>query len=305
MFSWHRLEFTGNLGSPDAETEGLRWHPSVNCVDAMRRIIYRVKPFVPERVWTKITSPYWWWYNRARHEVAAIFDHRLALSQRELSRFEDLHSGDRCFVLGNGPSLQHTNLDLIRNEFSFGMNRIYLHFPKMGFETTYFVSINTLVLEQCRDEISALRMPRFVTWRGRHWFNGDGIYFMDTDYTPPAEFSRDIRGRVFEGSTVTYVALQIAYFMGFKEVVLIGVDHSFSSTGRPNETVVSEGDDPNHFSTEYFGKGFKWQLPDLEASERAYRLAKTAFERDGRRIVDATIGGKLDVFEKVDYGSLF
>jgi hypothetical protein len=128
---------------------------------------------------------------------------------------------------------------------------------------------------------------------------------VDTDYTPPASFSRDVTGRVFEGSTVTYVALQLAYHLGFAEVILLGVDHSFKTSGRPNVTVISAGDDPDHFSTDYFGKGFRWQLPDLDASERAYALAKTAFENDGRKVVDATIGGKLDVFPKVDYLSLF
>jgi len=271
----------------------------------MRKIIYRVKPLIPDSIWTKITSPYWWWYNRARHQAAAVYDRRLAKSQRELSRFHNIHRGKRCFILGNGPSLKQTDLNLLRNEYTFGMNRIYLLFPALGWVTSYYVSINTLVIEQCSQDISGLTMPRFITWRGRRWLSGEGIYFLDTDYTEPATFTKDIRGRIFEGSTVTYTALQIAFYMGFEEVILVGVDHSFTSKGRPNEAVVSEGDDHNHFSAEYFGKGFKWQLPDLEASEQAYRLAKTAFEKNGRRILDATIGGKLDVFEKVEYQSLF
>ncbi|MGA9192304.1 MAG: hypothetical protein WBZ24_11265, partial [Anaerolineales bacterium] len=104
---------------------------------------------------------------------------------------------------------------------------------------------------------------------------------------------------------VTFVAMQQAYYMGFEDVILIGVDNNFTTQGQPNETVESQGDDPNHFSPDYFGKGFRWQLPDLEASERAYRLAKNAFEADGRRVRDATLGGKLQVFPKVDYDDLF
>jgi len=271
----------------------------------MRLLIYRLKPFFPERLWSRMTAPYWWWYNRARHQAAAVYDRRLAKSQRELSRFHDIHRGDRCFILGNGPSLKRTDLSLIRNEYTFGMNRIYLLFPALGWVTSYYVSINTLVIEQCSQDISGLTMPRFITWRGRRWVGGEGIYFLDTDYTEPATFSKDIRGRIFEGSTVTYTALQIAFYMGFEEVILVGIDHSFTSKGRPNETLVSEGDDHNHFSADYFGKGFKWQLPDLEASEQAYRLAKAAFEKNGRRILDATVDGKLEIFEKVDYRSLF
>jgi hypothetical protein len=110
---------------------------------------------------------------------------------------------------------------------------------------------------------------------------------------------------VFEGSTVTYVALQLAFHMGFSEVILIGVDHSFNTKGAPNLTITSDGDDPNHFSPEYFGKGFRWQLPDLEASEQAYVMARDAYEKSGRIILDATVGGKLPVFPKVKYEHLF
>ena len=58
--------------------------------------------------------------------------------------------------------------------------------------------------------------------------------------------------------------------MGFEEVILIGVDHNFETKGKAKQTVISGGDDPNHFSPEYFGKGFRWQLPDLDTSEEAY-----------------------------------
>jgi tetratricopeptide (TPR) repeat protein len=95
--------------------------------------------------------------------------------------------------------------------------------------------------------------------------------------------------------------MQLAYHMGFEEVVLIGVDHRFVTQGDPNQEVVSDGDDPNHFHPGYFGKGVRWHLPDLERSEKSYRMAKQAFEAAGRRILDATVDGHLTVFPKVDY----
>ena len=93
--------------------------------------------------------------------------------------------------------------------------------------------------------------------------------------------------------------------MGFEQVILIGVDHNSSVPGKPNTTIVSQGDDPNHFNPAYFGKGFRWQLPDFETSEIGYRLARQAYESAGRQLLDATIGGKLAIFPKVDYLSLF
>jgi hypothetical protein len=222
-----------------------------------------------------------------------------------LAALKDIHKGERCFIIGNGPSLRATDLKKLRNELTFGLNRIYLLFPELGFTTTYFLSMNDLVIEQCAAEILALPIPKFLTWRARRFLQPTAdTNFLYTTYTGP-KFARDVTGRLWEGATVTYVALQLAYHMGFEKVILIGVDHNFVTKGDANKTITSQGDDPNHFAPNYFGKGFKWQLPDLETSERAYRMAKAAYEADGREVLDATIGGKLMVFPKVDYNDLF
>ncbi|MEZ0395282.1 MAG: 6-hydroxymethylpterin diphosphokinase MptE-like protein [Anaerolineales bacterium] len=230
-------------------------------------------------------------------------------SIRRLAALKDIHRGRRGFIIGNGPSLRQTDLSKLRRELTFGLNRIYLLFPELGFTTTYLVSINDLVIEQCRDEILALSIPKFLTWRAHRFFSpetslADLPTFLYTTYTGPC-FARDARRRLWEGATVTYVALQLAFHMGFEQIILIGVDHNFVTQGQANQTVVSEGDDPNHFAPNYFGKGFRWQLPDLATSERAYRLAKDVYQAAGRQILDATLGGKLTIFPKVDYNSLF
>ncbi|MBM3126117.1 MAG: hypothetical protein FJZ87_13765 [Chloroflexi bacterium] len=93
--------------------------------------------------------------------------------------------------------------------------------------------------------------------------------------------------------------------MGFEQVILIGVDHNFTSKGEANKTVVSQGDDLNHFAPNYFAKGYKWQLPDLDTSEVGFIYAREAYRHTGRKILDATVGGKLTIFPKVDYNSLF
>lgn len=257
------------------------------------------------------------WYGlvRAGQWPAAMFHPWRVASRRRLQEYRGLHRGQRGFIIGNGPSLKQTDLTRLRDEITFGMNRIYLLFPELGFRTTYYLSVNDLVIEQCRDDILKLDMPRFLSWRSRRYFEDvlprgerlpqdESIMFLHTTYTGP-RFTRDVRGRLWEGATVTYVALQLAFYMGFQQVILIGVDHNFSTQGKPNTTVVSQGDDPDHFSSHYFGKGFRWQLPDLETSEKAYRMAREAFNSEGRAVVDATVGGKLNVFPKVEYETLF
>lgn len=225
-------------------------------------------------------------------------------SIKRIQALQDKYKGQRCFIIGNGPSIKDTDLTLLRNEVTFGLNRIYLLFNQIGFPTSYFVSVNRLVIEQCAQDIIDLPCPKFISWHCHDLVSfSNSMMFLHS--RPEVTFHTDITRGVWEGTTVTYVALQIAYYLGFDKVILVGVDHSFTTQGQPHATVVSQGDDPNHFDPQYFGKGFRWQLPDLETAELAYRMAKFHFERAGREVVDATIGGKLQVFPKVNYKSLF
>ncbi len=230
-------------------------------------------------------------------------------SNRRIMKYQDRYSGKRCFVIGNGPSLKNTDMTFLKNEITFGMNRVYLAFAEWKFQTSFLVSINDLVIKQSREDFRNLSIPKFFSWRSRNLLFSEGepdenTHFLYTTYTGP-KFSNQLKSRFWEGATVTYVCLQLAYCMGFREVYLIGVDHNFETRGKANQTVISSGDDPNHFSPEYFGKGFRWQLPDLETSERAYRLADNHYRHDNRQILDATLGGKLEVFPKVEYAGLF
>jgi len=267
----------------------------------MRRTL---KQLTPPPVWSA-ASGLRYTIQRAAQWPSATFNPIRRESVRRLAAYQDIHAGQRCFIIGNGPSLRQTDLTKLRGEHTFGMNRIYLMFPELGFTTTYFLTVNSLVIEQCAEEIRALTIPKFLSWRSHPLIlPTDDMMFLHTTYTGP-KFAQDVRGRVWEGATVTYVALQLAYYMGFKEVILIGVDHNYTTQGKPNTTITSEGDDPNHFHGGYFGKGFRWQLPDLDTSERSYQMARQAYTAVGRQVLDATVGGKLTIFPKVDYNTLF
>ena len=263
-----------------------------------------IKSVIPSSAWNLLRKT----YSGVTHlpDLPSVYLHPWRReSLQQLAKLKNIHAGKRAFIIGNGPSLKQTDLSLLRNEYTFGLNRIYLMFPDLGFHTTYFVTVNDLVIEQCKDDILALPIPKFLSWRTHGLFPSGKApaTFLYTTYDNPA-FARDVRHRVWESATVTYVALQLAFHMGFQQVLLIGVDHSSFVPGKANTTIVSQGDDPNHFNPSYFGKGFRWQLPDFETSEIGYRLARQAYEKAGRQVIDATIGGKLTVFPKVDYSSL-
>jgi hypothetical protein len=233
-----------------------------------------------------------------------LIDDRWFQSILRIRQLKNKHEGKRCFIIGNGPSLKKTDLSLLKNEITFGMNRIYMLFDKLNFCTTYYVSINKLVVKQFAHDIERLPCTKFINLRAADFINftDDMMFIRPGDRL---QFCTDLAEGYGKGGTVTYAAIQIAYYMGFDTIILIGVDHSFTTKGTPNSEVVSKGDDPNHFDPQYFGKGVRWQLPDLEKSELAYQTAKNHFEQAGRKIVDATIDGNLQVFPKTDYYNIF
>lgn len=231
--------------------------------------------------------------------TSELWEHRMA-------SFKDKHLGQRCFILGNGPSLNRTDLSLLADEVTFATNRIYLITPRTGFQPTYYVCTNKYVLQDRAEEIRRLPYPKFIRYYPDHavWDDPNVFYYQVVD-GEDVRFSTEPWRTMNEGGTVTYVCLQLAYFMGFKEVVLIGVDHNFPNSGTPNKLVVADRADSNHFDPNYFGTGSPWQYPDLLRCEHSYGLAREKFQADERRVVDATIGGKLEVFPKVDYHDLF
>lgn len=281
-----------------------------------------IKQILPQPIW-QFTRDAYDSLRRVPELPAAYLHPWRRESIRRLAEMKNIHKEKRAFIIGNGPSLKQTDTSKLKNEITFGMNRIYLAFPEWGFTTSYLCVTNDLVVEQFVNDISELTIPKFIAWRSHPHFKAQFSNppildssvsslqspvslptFIYTTYTGP-RFARDVRGRVWEGATVTNLALQLAFHMGIEKAILIGVDHNFADKGDANKTVVSQGDDPNHFMPNYFGKGVKWQLPDLDTSEIGYALAREAYRKAGREVVDATVGGKLTIFPKVKYDSLF
>ena len=115
------------------------------------------------------------------------------------------------------------------------------------------------------------------------------------------QFFPDPRAGLYEGHTVSFVALQLAYWMGFSTILLVGVDHRYTHEGNPNQELIAQGEDPNHFDPRYFSDGNKWHAPDLVRSAEAYQMARTAFEADSRRIINLTPNSALEVFERQEW----
>jgi len=252
--------------------------------------------------------------NNYRHSIKSIFRplyhsyeiflYKFLHNSSYLTNYKNIHRNESCLIVGNGPSLKYTPLDNVNEIKSFGMNKINLLFDQVSWRPSYIVCTNKYVAKQNFLFFNSTNIPLFINWTNRYYLNQHKHinFFLNQ---VGENFSENLPECLYAGGTVTYAALQIAYYMGFKKVFLVGVDHNFDTKGPSHKVVKSKEDDSNHFHKDYFGKGVKWQLPDLEKSERFYKMAKYKFQSDKREIYDATINGKLNVFKKIDFDKIF
>jgi len=218
-----------------------------------------------------------------------------------LIRFKNRYAGGECVLLCNGPSLRSVDFAKIRSHFLVGLNKIYLGTELIGRVPDCVVCVNQKVLQQSAAQLAAMRTLKFLGSRAGSVIPADPLtYYFNSTGPKPARFSTDIVDYVHEGWTVTHAALQVLYYMGFRKVVIVGMDHNFpDAKGSPNEGQLMAQADTNHFTPDYFGFGQQWDLPDLANSEISYSAAREAYEADGRIIIDATEQGHCRIFERM------
>ena len=97
--------------------------------------------------------------------------------------------------------------------------------------------------------------------------------------------------------------------MGFSEIYLIGVDMTFSDQKVKKKDsrnwTAEKDDDPNHFDPRYFGKGKSYHNPTVHEMIEQFEIGKVFFEENGVKIFNAGVGGKLDVFPRIQFVNLF
>lgn len=223
----------------------------------------------------------------------------------QLKQFKNIHRGERCFIIGTGPSLTTGDLELLKDEICFGSNRIFEIYPRTSWRPTYYMNQDFKLIEKFAEEINGLTpkaiflpvdvrerfaanpLARFFVLRHKEFYPGD------------ADFSEHLHHYLGQGFTVTYGAIQMARYMGFSEVYLLGIDHNYSiSLDEKGIPVRNEG------VRDYFaGSGASNQglnLPRVVESTVAYGTArKYADRRKDFRIFNATRGGRLEAFQRV------
>lgn len=223
----------------------------------------------------------------------------------QLRLLKGKYSGKRCFIIGTGPSLKISDLEMLAHEITFGTNRIYELFDQTEWRPTFYVNQDHDLVCTFEDKIKNINANIvFLPIDYKDKFEGDKYRFFVLKhkefYPHKAPFSLDISKFLAQGFTVTYGAIQIAIYMGFTELYLLGVDHNYNisrdAKGRP---VVQDNTDNS------YAKGMNSyvnmsNLPRIEETTIAYETAEKISRSHRVRIYNATRGGKLEAFERVN-----
>lgn len=204
-------------------------------------------------------------------------------------QLHNIHFGASCFIIGTGPSLSNTNFKPIKNKILFGVNKLFIDMDKFGIHSQYWCVADPNIFRECYQDLLNLNTTMFLT-------NGATVVYLKevkkytkeimipivlkplSDMKTTQEFSTDITKGV-NGGMVTLSCLQIAYYLGFKDVYLVGCDCSQKG---------------NHYYNTIYTKEDDWEI-----FFKLYEKCKQIYEQQGRKIYNATVGGNLEVFERV------
>lgn len=234
---------------------------------------------------------------------------------KKLAALKDAYAGKRCFFVGNGPSLRAEDLTKLHEhgEVTFAFNRVYNIFDQTPWRPTFYISQDEKMLAGCVDVVDQLEIENKLVPVQLKWYYDirihDAVYFnmnwQQKENPLDFDFSDEIAKEIFCASTGMYTAAQLAAYMGFSEIDLIGVDHHFRTSVNNKGEIVIDDKVKDYFTDKYNEDKDKLYIPNTEKSTLTYVAMKRHCDQRGIRVYNATHGGKLEVFPRVEFDSLF
>lgn len=231
----------------------------------------------------------------------------------KVKKLDNKFYGERCFIIGNGPSLRLEDLEKTSGCITMGCNGIIDLFDKTDWRPSCFFIVDgsfvpnyihkaddlKRIVANCKMVFSGInneiyeQYPDFL----------DELYLLNIRRRKDADcFSDRIDEVVYDSGTTLFAMIQVAVYMGIKSIYLLGVDNSFRREIDENGTVIINEQIPDHMELiKELHKGIYYK----ELINQVFRRAKEYADGHGIKIYNATRGGKLEIFERVDFDSLF
>ena len=242
-----------------------------------------------------------------------LCEQKLPGNRKRWFDLEGIHDGESCFVLGNGPSLRAADLDVLWEKKipCFASNRIYLIYDQTRWRPDYYTCVDMLVFSHFKDEVvynQDIAPLRFFPCSAYTEFDYEIGH--NSLYVPVAHRRRDLlyfsntpKQVLYLGRSVIFCMMELAYYMGFKNIYLLGVDHNYATKTEDDGRVVLDTSkiEQSYFSTKYRPPKEEVIAINLDAQNHGFQVAANFAQENELNIYNATRGGALEVFPRVDF----
>lgn len=219
-----------------------------------------------------------------------------------IKKYKNKYKNQRCFIIGNGPSLLIEDLEKLKNENTFASHMIYKVFNETDWRPKFYCVEDIKLLTNNLDDLQKLCNDNAYEhgfFTGNMWKDlpnsflksekNDFWYIFKLAYNGFPDFSLRPNKYLIEGYTVTYAIIQLAVYMGFTEIYLLGVDHHYEKGNNYSKSI---------------GETEVYNIPLLDKSTLSYKKAREICEKKKIKIVNLTRGGYLETFERKSFDSV-
>lgn len=214
-------------------------------------------------------------------------------------RLKNKFQGKRCFIIGNGPSLNAKDLDMLKDEDCFGANLIFKIFNQTEWRPKFYCIQDRYA--RIGDFLSRTKIEYVLVgdyyWSSRPFSNSHARCFHTKRVSEESEvpFSWNAEKYIYDAATITYSMIQLAVYMGYKEIYLLGIDHNYPNFLDNKHHLIHQSGAGHFFKDEYPAE----VVANIVMMERAYEAALRATSEHGISIYNATRGGNLEIFKRV------
>ncbi len=250
--------------------------------------------------------------------ISPLITVKRKIEEKNFSKSEDaayirelnnIKRGKSCFIIGNGPSLNGDDLDLITGFDSFACNRIYNIYSETRWRPTFYMCSDRQCLLDEINNIKKLQGSKkfLATWAKKYGRKPEDKlhYFLISDPFEP-RVEKKIQRTVHEDvarsfsvtQTITCNEIEFAIYMGYKTIYLLGVDHNYPITIDKNGKKTIDNSVKSHFK----GGGSKQNSLHYiyyDAATECYENIRKYADAHGIKIYNATRGGKLEAFQRI------
>lgn len=244
------------------------------------------------------------------------------ISAKKIDQLKDSKNNHhKCFIIGSGPSIGKQNLNLLKNHFTIVHNTFFSVQDNYNFTPNLYVVEDALVASEFQDQLNLINNTNFVTSHGLKKFirPKKNVHYINFDYSYldsfkaknnyenlNFKFSENIKEKAFWGGTVVYLSLQLAYFLGFKEIYLLGVDLSYTipKNAKIEGNVITSSENNNNHHGNMYAKGVKWNLPKTDRMKLAIEHAIKFLSTKNISVYNCSPKSKIEGAKNVIFNEL-